>query len=51
MSEFNNVSIVKKANGYCGGNVSSRTIKFADGSSKTLVFMLPGEYPFNNPDK
>lgn len=47
MSEFNNVTVVKKANVYFGGNVSSRTIRFADGSSKTLGFMLPGEYTFN----
>ncbi|MEQ1622098.1 MAG: pyrimidine/purine nucleoside phosphorylase [Methylococcales bacterium] len=51
MTEFNNVSIVKKANVYFGGNVSSRTIKFADGSTKTLGFMLPGEYTFNTADK
>lgn len=51
MSEFNNVSVVKKANVYFGGNVSSRTIKFADGSMKTLGFMLPGEYTFNTADK
>ena len=51
MSEFNNVSIVKKANVYFGGNVSSRTIQFADGSIKTLGFMLPGEYLFNTADK
>lgn len=50
MSEFNNVSVVKKANVYFGGNVSSRTIKFVDGSSKTLGFMLPGEYTFNTAD-
>lgn len=47
MSEFNNVTIVKKANVYFDGKVSSRTIKFADGSSKTLGFMLPGDYTFN----
>jgi uncharacterized protein YaiE (UPF0345 family) len=47
MSEFKNVTIVKKANVYFGGNVSSRTIKFADGSLKTLGFMLSGEYTFN----
>lgn len=47
MSEFNNVTVVKKANVYFDGNVSSRTIKFADGSTKTLGFMLPGEYLFN----
>ena len=51
MPEFNNVSVVKKANVYFGGNVSSRTIKFADGSTKTLGFMLPGEYTFNTADK
>lgn len=51
MSEFNHVSVVKKANVYFGGNVSSRTIKFADGSIKTLGFMLPGEYTFNTADK
>lgn len=47
MSEFTNVTVVKKANVYFGGNVSSRTVRFADGSSKTLGFMLPGEYTFN----
>ena len=51
MPEFNNVSVVKKANVYFGGNVSSRTIRFADGSLKTLGFMLPGEYTFNTADK
>jgi uncharacterized protein YaiE (UPF0345 family) len=50
MSEFNNVSVVKKANVYFGGNVSSRTVRFADGSVKTLGFMLPGEYTFNTAD-
>jgi len=51
MSEFNNVSIVKKANVYFDGKVTSRSICFADGSSKTLGFMLPGEYTFNTADK
>jgi hypothetical protein len=50
MSEFNNVSVVKKANVYFGGNVSSRTVKFADGTMKTLGFMLVGEYTFNTAD-
>jgi len=50
MSEFNNVTIVKKANIYFDGNVSSRTIKFTDGTTKTLGFMLPGEYTFNTAD-
>lgn len=47
MTEFSNVTVVKKANVYFDGKVSSRTVKFADGSSKTLGFMLPGEYTFN----
>jgi len=51
MSEFENVSVIKKANVYFGGNVSSRTLRFPDGSLKTLGFMLPGEYTFNTADK
>ncbi len=51
MSQFNNVSVVKKANLYFDGNVASRTILFADGSRKTLGIMLPGEYEFNTADK
>lgn len=47
MSEFNNVTIVKKANVYFDGKVTSRTIRFADGTSKTLGFMQIGEYTFN----
>jgi uncharacterized protein YaiE (UPF0345 family) len=51
MSEFENVTVVKQANVYFDGNVSSRTIKFSNGSTKTLGFMLPGEYEFNTADK
>jgi len=47
MSEFNNVTIVKKANVYFDGKVVSRTVKFENGSTKTLGFMMPGEYNFN----
>lgn len=47
MSEFTNVTVVKKANVYFEGNVISRTVKFADGSTKTLGFMQTGEYVFN----
>lgn len=47
MSEFENVTVVKEANVYFGGKVSSRTIEFSDGSIKTLGLMLPGEYLFN----
>ena len=51
MSEFTNVTVVRKANIYFDGKVSSRTIIFADGSKKTLGVMLPGEYEFNTADK
>jgi purine/pyrimidine-nucleoside phosphorylase len=47
MSEFKNVTVIKKANIYFNGNVTSRTIIFPDGSKKTLGVMLPGEYEFN----
>ncbi|OGQ98266.1 MAG: hypothetical protein A2505_10665 [Deltaproteobacteria bacterium RIFOXYD12_FULL_55_16] len=51
MPEFTNVTIVKKANIYFDGKVTSRTVIFADGSQKTLGIMLPGEYEFNTADK
>ena len=43
---FQNVSIVKKANFYFDGKVTSRTVIFANGEKKTLGVMLPGEYEF-----
>ncbi len=45
--QFNNVSIIKKANVYFDGKVVSRTIVFEDGSTKTLGFMHVGDYTFN----
>ncbi|CRI66726.1 conserved hypothetical protein [Thiocapsa sp. KS1] len=51
MSEFTNVSIVKKANCYFGGGVTSRTIRFPDGSKKTLGIMQPGDYEFTTQDR
>lgn len=48
MSEmFENVTIIKKANVYFEGRVTSRNVLFADGTRKTLGFMLPGEYEFS----
>ncbi len=44
MSEFNDVTIIKKANIYFDGKVTSRSVLFPDGSRKTLGIMLPGEY-------
>jgi len=46
MEQFENVSIIKKANVYFEGKVTSRTVVFADGSKKTLGIMLPGDYDF-----
>jgi uncharacterized protein YaiE (UPF0345 family) len=46
MSQFDNVSVVKAANIYFDGKVTSRTVIFADGTRKTLGIMLPGEYEF-----
>lgn len=51
MSEFNNVTVVKKANVYFEGKVTSRTVILEDGSRKTLGIMLPGDYEFNTGDK
>lgn len=47
MSRFDNVTVVKKANIYSNGAVTSRTVLFSDGSKKTLGIMIPGEYTFN----
>ena len=51
MNEFKNVTVVKKANVYFDGKVTSRTILFGDGSKKTLGVMLPGEYEFSTGDR
>jgi uncharacterized protein YaiE (UPF0345 family) len=51
MSEFTNVTVIKKANVYFDGKVVSRTVVFADGSKKTLGAMQPGEYEFSTGDK
>ena len=46
MSQFENVTIVKNANIYFDGKVTSRTVLFTDGTKKTLGIMLPGDYEF-----
>ena len=51
MTEFKDVRIIKEANIYFGGKVTSRSLVFLDGSRKTLGIMLPGEYEFNTDDK
>ena len=47
MAEFSDVTVVKEANVYFDGKVTSRTILFPDSSKRTLGIMLPGEYTFN----
>ena len=51
MSEFTNVTIIREANVYFEGKVTSRAVLFPDGSRKTLGIMLPGEYEFGTADK
>lgn len=51
MSKFEGVTIVKEANVYFDGKVTSRTILFPDGSRKTLGILLPGEYEFPTDEK
>ncbi len=50
MSKFTNVDIVKKANLYFDGKVTSRTVEFPNGERKTLGIMQPGEYTFGTGD-
>jgi uncharacterized protein YaiE (UPF0345 family) len=45
--KFENVTIIKKANIYFDGKVTSRNVLFPDGTRKTLGFMLPGDYEFS----
>jgi len=51
MSQVDNVSVVREANIYFDGQVTSRAVIFADGTRKTLGIMLPGEYEFGTEDK
>jgi uncharacterized protein YaiE (UPF0345 family) len=44
MSELKNVTVVKKANIYFGGQVVSYSVLFAEGTKKTLGVMQAGEY-------
>jgi purine/pyrimidine-nucleoside phosphorylase len=51
MTELKNVTVVKEANIYFEGKVTSRTVLFPDVSKKTLGIMLPGEYEFGTASK
>ena len=43
---FSDVSVDAKANVYFDGRVVSHTVRFNDGSKKTLGLIYPGEYHF-----
>ncbi len=49
-TEFGNATIVKKANIYHEGQVTSRTVIESDGTRKTLGIMMPGSYTFGTED-
>ena len=50
VKQFEKVTIIKKANIYFEGKVTSRTVHFENGEKKTLGIMLPGEYTFQTAD-
>ena len=47
MSQFDNVSVVKKANVYFDGKCVSHSIQFADGVKKSVGVILPATLTFN----
>jgi uncharacterized protein YaiE (UPF0345 family) len=51
MSQYDNVTVIRQANVYYDGKVTSRTVLFADGTRKTLGIMLPGQYEFGTDAK
>lgn len=51
MSQFDQVTVIREANIYFEGKVTSRTVLFASGEKKTLGIMLPGEYAFGTGKK
>ena len=44
--EFSDVTAICKANVYFEGRVVSHTLKFSDGSKKTLGLIYPGSFEF-----
>ena len=44
-AQFNQVTVIKKANIYFDGKCISHTIQFDDGSKKTVGVILPSEKP------
>lgn len=47
MSQFDNISVVKKANVYFDGRCVSHTVVFPDGTRKSVGVILPASLTFN----
>ncbi|OIO82425.1 MAG: hypothetical protein AUJ88_02040 [Gallionellaceae bacterium CG1_02_56_997] len=47
MTQFNNVSVVKKGNVFFDGKCVSHSVLFADGTRKTVGLILPSTLTFN----
>ncbi|TQM25761.1 pyrimidine/purine nucleoside phosphorylase [Nocardia bhagyanarayanae] len=47
MSQFENVSVTKKANVYFDGKCISHSIELADGTAKSVGVILPSTLTFN----
>ena len=47
MLTFEDVEIIKAANIYFDGKVTSRVVNFKDGTTKTLGIMMPGSFEFS----
>lgn len=45
-TEFTGVTVASKANVYFDGQVVSHTVRFPDGTKKTLGLIRPGSYHF-----
>jgi len=46
VSQFENVSVMKKANVYSDGKCVSHTLRFADGTRKSVGVMFPSSLQF-----
>jgi purine/pyrimidine-nucleoside phosphorylase len=46
-AQFDEVSVVKKANVYFGGQCISHTVLFANGSKKSIGVILPSQLTFS----
>ena len=47
MSQFDNVSVIKKANIYFDGKCVSHSVLFSDGTKKTIGVIFPSTLLFN----